>query len=189
MILSDLSANIDTILSRITESHLSRYDYLQRSLLIVNVTSHSTYQSTFNGYYQMRQRSRDWYDFYFLILEREKHNSKISFREVLEEIYRSKRRVEPSFSSKLVATIRPELPVYDRYVRENLSLATPRQNEPSEERVRKFANAYLRLETYMAEVVQSDGFQELRKHFDERFPAYSHFTDVKKFDLLLWQYR
>jgi len=189
MILNGLLANIDTILSRITESHLSRYDYLQRSLLITNVASDGTYQSRFNGYYRMRQRSRDWYDFYFSILEREKRNSEISFREVLEEVYRAKRRVEPSFSSKLVATIRPELPVYDRYVQGNLSLAIPRQNEPAETRMRKFADIYSRLEVHMTRLVQTDAFRELKRRFDEKFSAYSHFTNVKKLDLLLWQYR
>jgi hypothetical protein len=189
VILNCLLADIDTILARITESHLSRYDYLQHSLLITNVASDKSYQSTFNGYYRMQRRRQDWYDFYFSVLEREKRNSTISFREILEEVYRSKRRVEPSFSSKLVATIRPELPVYDKYVRENLSLAIPGQNEPSEDRVRKFVAIYSRLEAQMAELTQSDVFRELKRHFNDEFSTYAHFTDVKKLDLLLWQYR
>lgn len=189
MILTRLLADIDAVLDRIKESHLSRYDYLQRALLTTNVASDTTYQSTYKGYYQMRQRSREWYDFYFSLLEREKRNSTVSFREVLGEVYRTKRRVEPSFSSKLVATIRPELPVYDKHVRENLSLAIPRSNEPSEVRVRKFVDVYSRLSTQMAEHVQSHVFQELKGRFDNRFSAYAHFTDVKKLDLLLWQYR
>ena len=34
-----------------------------------------------------------------------------------------------------------------------------------------------------------DAFQRLRLRFDQHFPVYVHFTNVKKLDLLLWQSR
>jgi hypothetical protein len=38
-------------------------------------------------------------------------------------------------------------------------------------------------------LVKAQEFQALRVAFDSRFPAHKHFTDVKKLDLLLWQFR
>ncbi len=189
MILNRLASDIDAVFARITEPQLRRYDQLQRSLLVTNVASDIPYQTTFNGYYRMQRRTQDWYRFFFSVLEREKRNDEITFRQIIEEVYGTGHRVEPSFSSKLVATIRPELPVYDKYIRENLSLVIPRQNEPPEDRVREFIGVYSLLETQMTELVRSETFRELKKRFDDRFSTYVHFTDVKKLDLLLWQYR
>lgn len=189
MILNRLESDIDAVFARITEPQLHRYDQLQRSLLVTNVASDIPYQTTFNGYYRMQRRTQDWYRFFFSVLEREKRNDEITFRQIIEEVYGTTHRVEPAFSSKLVATIRPELPVYDKYVRENLSLVIPRQNEPPENRVRGFIGVYSLLETQMTELVRSETFRELKERFDDRFSTYVHFTDVKKLDLLLWQYR
>ncbi|MBI3668156.1 MAG: hypothetical protein HY236_18310 [Acidobacteria bacterium] len=60
MILGRLQDQIGSILRRGTESHLSRYDYLQRRLGSTNVAIDSEYRSTFNGYYRMQRRSKDW---------------------------------------------------------------------------------------------------------------------------------
>ena len=189
MILTRLLTDTDTILERITESQLSRYDHLQRLLPIINVAEDREYQTTFNGYYRMQRRARDWYSFFFSVLEREKLNQAVSFRQTLEEIYRSRHSVEPSFCSKLIATIRPDKPVYDKYVRTNLSLVIPRPSEPAEQRIQKLAGVYSGLEAQMAMLTQSEAFQELKRRFDSKFPSYIHFTDMKKLDLLLWQYR
>lgn len=189
MILTQLLQNIDATLARITASHLTRYDKLQRSLHTTDVSVDQEYQRVFNGYYRMQRRTPDWYQFFFSLLEGEKHNGAITFREVFERVYCERRRVEPSFCSKLVATIRPDMPVYDKYVRENLSLVIPRPNERSEKRVEKFISVYADLEARQNQLMRCGHFPRLRRAFDETFTAYAHFTDIKKLDLFLWQYR
>lgn len=185
-----LLSHVDEILSRISLSQLSRYDRLQRSLYTTNVAADPVHQRLFNGYYRMQRRAPDWYEYFFLLLEREKTNTNITFREVLEQTFSVKWRVEPSFCSKLVATIRPELPVYDKYVRENLVLTVPQQHKAAQIRVREFIAAYSSLESQVVDLVQSPRFiEELHPAFDKTFRSYSHLTDVKKLDLLLWQYR
>lgn len=185
-----LLSSADKILDRITLSHLSRYDRLQRALCVTNVAADPHYQRTFNGYYRMQRRLRDWYAYFFSLLEREKNNRNITFRAVLEETYSTKGRIEPSFCSKLVATIRPEMPVYDKHVRANLLLALPGTYKAPDVRVRDFIAVYSSLELRVAAIVQNPLFiQDLRPAFDTRFPAYAHFTDVKKLDLFLWQHR
>lgn len=188
MILDQLQDQIGTILSRITDSHLSRYDYLQRCLISTNVAVDSKYRATFNGYYRMRSRSKDWYDDFFALLESKKHSRTITFEEIIREVHRTKRRVEPSFCSKLLATIRPDKPVYDKHVCENLQLDIPKQ-KPVDERVRGFIRLYARLEKQIVGLIDHQRFQALREAFDATFPAYEHFSDVKKLDFLLWQYR
>ena len=190
MILDLLLNNIDEILRRITVSHLRRYDTLQRSLCATDVAADQEYQRMFNGYYKMQRRRQEWYGYFFSLLEREKKNTNITFRHVLEETYSTQHRIEPSFSSKLVATIRPEMPVYDKHVRENVSLTVPGQHKAAEVRVREFITVYSSLESKVATLIQNPVFTtKLRPAFDKKFRSYAHFTDVKKLDLLLWQHR
>ena len=190
MTLDSLRKNIDDILQRITLSHLQRYETLQTDLGTKSVDSDQGYQRIFNGFYRMQRRTEEWYRYYFSMLQREKHNKSITFRQVLEKIYAQKHRVEPSFSSKLVATIRPEMPVYDKHVRENLSLKVPPQYRPAKDRVKEFIKAYAALEGKVATLIRDPIFTtKLRPAFDKAFPAYVHISDVKKLDFLLWQYR
>ncbi len=181
--------NADSIIRSLRNANLGNYDYLQRQLLKSNVTADRSYQTKFNGFYRMRQRPRCWYEFFFSILEREKFNSTISFKEILIEIYRTTGRVEPSFSSKMVATINPELIVYDKEVVQNLNLKIPYARKPAQRRICRLIDVYSQIQDKSFELRQNSKFGELRTRFDTTFPQYAHFTDVKKLDLFLWQVR
>ena len=188
-LLRELVEHRETVLGRITDSHLRRYDTLQRTLHATDVSADREYQKLFNGFYRMQRRRAEWYKFFFSMLQEEKNNNSVTFGHVLETVYRHQHRVEPSFSSKLVATIRPDMPVYDRYVRENLELSIPKAHLRADRRIQMFAALYVDLQTKLRELVRTDRFRELEAAFDQRFPAYTHFTDVKKLDLFLWQHR
>jgi hypothetical protein len=185
-----LSANLETVLARITQTHLERYNMLRNDLSRTNVSSNLGYQCVFNGFYKMQRRSEDWHRYYFALLESKKGDASVTFHSVIEKIFVEKARVEPSFSSKLVATIRPEMPVYDKHVRENLSLKIPGAHKPAQERVKGFIVMYSSLEQKMEALVRDPIFTDtLKPAFDKKFGTYSNFTDVKKMDFLLWQYR
>lgn len=187
-VLAELLQNTDAILARITPSQLRRYDMLQRSLHSTDVSGDREYQRVFNGFYRMQRRPGSWYVFFFLLLEREKSNAALSFPDVFRCVYAATTRLEPSFCSKLVATVRPDLPVYDKHVRENLSLAVPAPHESTQSRLEKFIAAYAELQTLVARLTEADDFSVLRQSFNRAFPEYAHFTDTK-LDLLLWQKR
>lgn len=189
MILDELLKETESILTRITVSQLSRYHLLQCSLHVTDVSRDEGYRRLFNGYYRMQRRKADWYGYFFALLEAEKRNSALSFEQIIRRISVDRGRVEPSFSSKLVATIRPELPVYDKYVRENLRLEVPRPTERLADRVTKYVTLYSGLSTQLAELTRHPEFETLRAAFDGRFRQFAGLTDVKKLDLFLWQHR
>lgn len=189
MILDELSKEIDTILGRITISQLRRYHTLQCTLQKSDVSKDEGYKRMFNGFYRMQRRKPDWYDYFFSLLEAEKKNSRVSFHKIINQIYADYGRVEPSFSSKLVATIRPGLPVYDKYVRDNLRLAIPRPNDPAADRVAEYVKLYSRLSTDLTGLTKHSKFAALKRALDAKFGLFAGFTDMKKLDLLLWQYR
>jgi hypothetical protein len=185
-----LSGDIDAVLVRITLSHLERYKALLDDLSKKNVASDLGYQRIFNGFYKMQRRSKDWYRYYFSLLEGKKADTSITFKDVIGQIHSDKGRIEPSFSSKLVATIRPEKPVYDKYVRENLSLKVPGAHMSAQDKVEGFITMYASLEEKIAGLVKNPVFTKtLRPAFDKKLRTYAHFTDVKKLDFLLWQHR
>ena len=182
--------NIPRVLCRLrnNKGRLEDYNYLQQSLLKTNVADDRSYQRKFKSFYRVR-RNDVWCAIFFQILEREKRNKTVSFSNVLNEIYREARhndrqQVEMSFASKLVATINPELPVLDKYVFENLGLKTS-----SNRKLNRVVEIYSEVQTLTSRKIQSNGFETWRNRFDETFPQFTHFTDVKKLDLFLWQKR
>ena len=182
---------MELVLDRLkrVESVLGKYDYVQRSLHACKVVTNTAYRSAFIGYYRMGFRSPRWYDMFFSILEREKRGDKVSFRTVLLEILRETGRLEASFSSKLVATISDNCPVWDRYVLDNLGLRAPFWSPDSERRLQRCVELYSNIQSWSSRVIQQDGFWEWRSRFDRLFPHFWHFSDIKKLDLLLWQSR
>ena len=182
---------MESVLGRLkkVEKALGKYDYLQRSLRACDVATSPEYRSAFIGYYRMGLKSRTWYDLFFSILGREKSGDTVSFGAVLEEILRKTGRLEASFSSKLVATIDANLPVWDRYVLHNLGLKAPSPSHDTEHRLHSCIELYSSIQSWSSRAIQPDGFGEWRSRFDCRFPQFRHFTDIKKLDLLLWQSR
>lgn len=169
-------------------SGLARYDYLQRSLLKKDVTSNRDFQRAFKSFYRVR-RGEGWCRVFFSALEREKHNHALSFRDVLEEIYRETGRVEASFSSKLAATVDENLPVWDKHVLHNLELKPPYSAMAPEGRLNRCVELYSRIQSWTSNAIRQSAFPEWRRRFDRAFPSFRHFTDVKKLDLFLWQSR
>src|SRR5688500_4764614 len=110
LILEQILSSAEGIFGRITSSQLARYDSLQTLLRTTDVSANADYQRIFNGFYRMQRRPAEWYQMFFALLEREKRNETVRFGRILDEVHERTGRIEPSFCSKLVATIRPRMP-------------------------------------------------------------------------------
>lgn len=188
-IIGTVLANRERIFQRINEKELARYDFLQKNLHSTDVSSDREYQRTFNSFYVVQRRKPDWYSYFYAFLEREKENSAITFEKTLTEFHAALGRVEPSFASKLVATVRPEAPVYDSFVRQNLRLKAPPQYKRPDIRIEGYINLYSEMERCYETALTTPDAVTLETEFDVRFPTYAHFTKMKKLDLMLWQMR
>jgi len=104
MILHDLLRSGDVLLGRINEAQLSRYDRLQTQLRSTDVMTNHEYRKTFIGYYRMGQQPQ-WYEHFFSLLEREKHNATVTFPDVLAELYRTQGRLEARECPRLTLDI------------------------------------------------------------------------------------
>ena len=90
----------------------------------VDVSCDRDFQKMYNSYYRVRQRLSGWYEVYYDYLERSK-TTPPQFDTALDYLWSTLGRYEPSFSSKLVATLDPDRPVWDRFVLKNTGQKAP----------------------------------------------------------------
>jgi hypothetical protein len=110
--------------------------------------------------------------------------SKYSY--IMDRLSQTDVSLEASFSSKLMATINPDKPVWDEFVLKNLGIIKPPTY--SKNRIEKTVDVYKRIEHFYDEFLQTMECQELVAKFDMHFPN-TKITKTKKVDLLLWQTR
>ena len=162
---------------------LRKYLWIQENYLKVNVQEDSEFQKKFNHFYKVR-RDQTWRSKYFELLEKNK-NSVISFEKILEDLFLQTGRFESSFSSKLIATVNPNMPVIDSVVMRNLGLKIPIAKE---ERLQKTVELYNKLIEKVNELILSDDGINAISMFKQKYPN-TKVTQVKILDLILWQSR
>jgi hypothetical protein len=165
---------------------IEQYLWLLRSLHRVDVTKDRNFQKRYNAFYRVRQRPPEWYKVYFGLLESQKRHG-ASFDEILEMMWEKLGRYEPSFSSKLVATIDPMAPIWDKFVLKNTGLKAPPYTDPDKGEKAKIVYREIR-EWYDAYLASPEG-QEVIAVFRQEVPEHEEVTDIKKGDFVLWQTR
>ena len=176
--------DINTIKRTLPEIKMGvdKYLNLMDSLHRCDVSQDREFQKLYNGFYRMRQRSQEFYQKYFEYMELHK-SSMVSFEEVLSYLHDATERFEPSFASKLLATIRPDMPVWDVNVLSNLEITPPRYYQKN--RLAYTVKTYSVLENWYARYLKTQNAKEIICLFDKVYPD-KQITDVKKIDLALW---
>ena len=162
-----------------------KYAEIVNNLLKVDVSTDKEYQKSFNGFFRVR-RNENWQKEYYALFERVKH-SNISFAEVITELYKKTGRVEASFSSKMLATINPELPIWDQFVLKNLGLKL--EGFTSEEKLQNAIVLYEEIRKKYALYLKTENARACISYFDKTFPDYCWMTDIKKVDFFFWNMR
>ncbi|GHV23871.1 hypothetical protein FACS189494_12120 [Spirochaetia bacterium] len=152
----------------------------------VNVSTNKSFQSRYTGFYKMRHNNVKFYDAYYLFMENHKNNIP-SFTETLIYLYQFG-RLEASFSSKLLATINPNLPVWDQFILNHFNLEKPPTNLSNDTRIIQANNVYEAIIQKYKTFLASDESKTWIKLFDEYYPN-CKITPIKKIDLILWQAR
>ena len=168
------------------EKGVQKYIYLRRRLYEVDVSSDSEYQKTFNGFFRMRQRSADFYRDFYNWMEQHK-NTGVNFNDTLTYFYETHHRLEISFSSKLVALIDPQKPIWDSVVTTgHFGLKVPYMYTKNRLQI-----AISKYDTYCSlydVYMKTNSAKNMISEFDRMYPN-STITDVKKLDFMLWSIR
>jgi hypothetical protein len=164
---------------------LEKYQIIMERLHKVDVSKDEEFQKAFNGFYRMRQRPKEYYIYYFSLMEQLK-NREASFELILRQILDNTGRCEASFSSKMLATLCPDKPIWDKYVLENLKLKIPYSSDKN--RIEKTIQLYNEIAFWYTDNLKSEESRELLQKFDCHFPNIK-ISSTKKIDFILWQTR
>lgn len=181
----------DDDLKRIIDSArpgIAKYLAIMEKVHAVDVSTDASFQTMFNGFYRVRQKSATWYNSYFALMQRLKGTCP-TFETVLDSLKTvlGNNVCEASFSSKLVATLDPWQPIWDKYVLANTGhkpLASTNHD--------KFALAktgYASIASWYATFLASEEGKRWIRTFNDNVDQYWKLTDVKKVDFILWQSR
>jgi hypothetical protein len=165
---------------------ISQYIEIMDLVTNVNVTLNRDFQKKYNAFYRVRQRSANWYASYYALMEELKSVTP-TFDEVINRLSVTTGRYEPSFSSKLVATIRPEKPIWDVHILNNTGHSAPSYSARDKFQLAK--KAYESIEKWYEGFIKSDDGKIYIEVFDETILEHKKITDLKKIDFILWQTR
>lgn len=165
---------------------LEGYARIQHTVRETDVSSDADFQRFYNRFYRVRRNAK-WQARYYAIMEREKTNPSAAFEDVLREMYELTGNVEASFTSKMIATLHPDSPIWDNLVlsRLGLKLKGTTAQAKLENAVEVYGEIVSWYETYLA----TDDAEKNIRLFDELLPDFAWLTPVKKVDFLLWSGR
>ena len=143
---------------------IDKYNWIMKRVHEVDVSIDTEFQRVYNGFYRMRQRPSGFYASYYTYLEQHKHNRELTFEDIVTYLYRETSSIHASFSSKLLATVNPDMPIWDKFVLQNLGLRTPYHYESN--RLQKTVQLYERI----CEWYKSSEATEKLNEFNKLFP-------------------
>lgn len=176
-VIADMETSIEKI-----EIGLKKYIKIMSTLKKTDVSQDKDFQRLFNGFYRMRQQPANFYICFYQFLEQQKFNTNLTYPQVLTHLYNETGRIHASFSSKLLATVCPDMPVWDKHVLENLELQPPKYYEKN--RFEKVVAIYNNICNWY----QTQEAKSMIPIFEEYFPD-ANISNTKKIDLILWQTR
>lgn len=176
---------IDEALSKVElKNGLDKYLWIQSEVTKRNVSKDREFQKKFNTFYRIRRNSV-WQKQFYSLLQKSK-NGTVTFESTLSKLSDMTGRMESSFSSKLVTTINPKMPIIDSIVLKNLKLKLPYSYE--KERKAKILKIYQILVNEFSLFLKTENGKYLVARFVKNYPA-CKISKTKMLDLILWQTR
>jgi uncharacterized protein (DUF697 family) len=160
---------------------VNKYVDIMNCLQNCDVSKDTDFQTLYKGFYRVR-RNNEFCKAYFEYMEEHK-NSVITFENVLQYLYDTNKKIEPSFASKLLATINPNMPVWDKNVLSQLSIKAPQLY--CKNRFEAVVETYAILENWYMNYLNTDNAKDVIDVFNSVYPNVQT-TDIKKIDLALW---
>lgn len=164
---------------------VEKYAEILKNFWNTNTQTDKTFQKKFNGFYRVR-RNKEWQKVYYTILETGKTQD-LYFELVLRELYEKTGRIEASFTSKLIHTLNNNMPIWDQFVLKNLEKKVPVCK--GEKKIENVIRIYEEICSWYQDILQAAEIKRKIVEFDEIFPEYAWFSQMKKIDFLLWQMR
>lgn len=164
---------------------LDKYKEIRENYKKCDISTDEKFKTNFNALYKIRRKGT-WRDHFYNYFEKVKKDPNINFETILKELSGEKGYIEASFSSKMLATIDPNMPIWDKYVIKNLKLEVT--GETREEKIESTIKNYDVLIKKEKELLNNPIVKDSIDKFRKIFPEYD-LTDIKILDYILWNNR
>lgn len=175
----------EIIEQRIIQSFgLNKYSEIQSMVMNVDVSQNIEFQTKFNAFYKVR-RNIEWRKIYYELFENlKKNNHLLSFSYILEYMYEKTGNIEASFSSKMLATLNPNFPIWDKYVLKNLGIKLPSSKD--KKNLNMIIEYYLQICNWYKKYLELEEGKKCVDTFNQMIPSYKWISSIKKIDFFLW---
>ena len=172
-----------SIAKNLKDTHsLEKYAFIMNNIQKRDISIDKEFQTRFNGFYIVRRNS-EWRQTFYTYFEAYKTTAP-TFSEILTNLYQSTGRCEASFASKLLASLCPDMPIWDSHILNYLGLKKKAVNK--EAKLEEAIHLYEQIVEWYKDNIQSDIYKPYINEFDLVFPEYSWLTQTKKLDFILW---
>ena len=189
----------NSVVTKVIERSLGfdKYKKIKEYVHSVDVSkskdSKDSFQTLFNSYYAVR-RDETWREGYYEYFQCVKEDGRITFNAIIDDLYKKLKTkdgkghlVEASFSSKMLATINPKMPILDSRVLKNMGLSI-KGNNP-EEKLQSAKKVYKEIWSRYQKFIKTENCKTVISIFDIHFPDYSAvMSDERKIDWFLWAF-
>lgn len=147
------------------------------------------FQKLFNGYYNIR-RPAEWREKYYALFQEMRAAEKVDFSLIVSRLHKMTRKVEPSFTSKMLATIDDAALVWDRRVISALKHYDPKlpvvPTEFAGGQIERGIAGYQALQEACRDLLAEPISKRCIEQFDCYLSDYSAISNMKKLDVVLW---
>ena len=162
------------------EKDIRRYFEVMR---MAETPENPEFRKKFNAFYRVR-RDEAWRSEFYQLMEDFRKKDDPYFGEVLLRLHQRTGQIEPSFASKMLATLNADMPIWDsnilRVLHLKLTGTTPEL---------KLSNAvvlYDKIRRWYQDFLQTETARGILQRFDREFPEFTDMSPTKKIDFVLW---
>jgi len=191
-----INRNIERILDNINEDlDIHTYLSLLNRFRNVDATRDTEFQDDYCRYWRLFRAglSQDFRKAYFELMERLRGVLLPSIEEVTRILYEvpsnssGRKTLQFSFASKLLHTLDPHRPIYDRMVANFYRFSVPNPIKSFEERLQGFLGFYNFLTVEYNRVLTTQALAHPIARFRNQFSVSDDYTDEKVIDTLIWR--
>jgi hypothetical protein len=157
------------------------------AIIAHNESTNITFRRKFNAYFRVR-RNPSWQKSFYNLFDTLWSSKNVSFESIIRNLYEKTGQVEPSFSSKMLHVLNPVMPIWDKYVLKNLGFKTSLRGSP-EDKIKEAIDIYNSIIEFYLDYLKSNDGKVFVNKFNLHLPIYSHLSDLKKLDAILWKIR
>lgn len=183
------------IIEQIGNTHVGDYDWLLDNLGKKNVSIDLDYKRRYRRFWAMNAAllPDDFLDVYFKYLEDNKNNQNVNLKEVCEYLYefptdkKDNKSLQFSFATKLVHMVTPNMPIYDRMIKDFYFLPGLQIKSNFQRRLLHYILIYDFLKEEYQRILDGNYLQEAIQTFRNQLKPKT-FSDEKIIDSLIWQF-